>query len=384
MERDHLVSILRQSPTPAYVVHLGDLRRNLQILKDVGDASGATILLALKGFAMHGVFPLLQRYLKGVCASGLHEARLGAERFKGVVHTFAPAFKEADLIACLRYSDHIIFNSFQQWERFRPRVEAAGKRVSVGLRVNPEVSTAAVPLYDPCSPGSRLGILRSEFEGHSLEGIEGLHFHTLCEQNSDALEQTLEGFEARFGEFIGRMKWINFGGGHHITREDYDRERLIRLVRRFRERYGVEVILEPGEAVALNTGLLVTEVLDILPREAPIAILDTSVTAHMPDVLEMPYRPNIVNGFAPGEKAHTYQLGGMTCLAGDVIGAWSFADPLKPGQRIAFTDMAHYTMVKTTTFNGVQLPAIATYEPETDQLTVLREFGFESYLDRLG
>lgn len=384
MERDHLVSILRQSPTPAFVVHLGDLRRNLEILREVGNESGATILLALKGFAMHGVFPLLRQYLKGVCASGLHEARLGAEMFKGVVHTFAPAFKEKDLIACLHYSDHLVFNSFQQWEHFRPLVEATEKRVSVGLRVNPEVSTAAVPLYDPCSPGSRLGILRSEFEGRSLDGIEGLHFHTLCEQNSDALEQTLEGFEARFGNFIGSMKWVNFGGGHHITRNDYDRERLIRLVRDFRQRYGVEVYLEPGEAVALNTGLLVTEVLDVLPREKPIAILDTSVTAHMPDVLEMPYRPNIVDGFGPGEKAHTYQLGGMTCLAGDVIGDWSFEAPLTPGRRIAFTDMAHYTMVKTTTFNGVPLPAIATYEPETDTLKVLREFGYESYLDRLG
>jgi carboxynorspermidine decarboxylase len=384
MERDHLVSILRQSPTPAYVVHLGALRGNLQILREVSEASGATILLALKGFAMHGVFPLLRQSLKGVCASGLHEARLGAERFGGVVHTFAPAFKEADLRACLRYSDHLVFNSFQQWERFRPIVQSAPRPVSVGLRVNPEVSTAAVALYDPCSPGSRLGILRSEFEGRSLEGIEGLHFHTLCEQNSDALELTLQGFEARFGEFIPQLKWVNFGGGHHITRDDYDRTRLIRIIRRFRETYGVDVYLEPGEAVALNTGLLVTEVLDILPRPKPIAILDTSVTAHMPDVLEMPYRPGIIDGFLPGEKAHTYQLGGMTCLAGDVIGEWSFDEPLVPGRRLAFTDMAHYTMVKTTTFNGVQLPAIATYEPDDDHLHVLREYGFESYIDRLG
>lgn len=384
MERNDLVRILKQSPSPAYVVHLGELRRNLEILKNVGDASGATILLALKGFAMIGVFPLLRNYLKGVCASGLHEARLGAESFKGLVHTFSPAFKESDLKECIRYSDHIVFNSFNQWKRFRETIQAASKHISVGLRVNPEVSTAAVPLYDPCSPGSRLGILRSEFDGESLEGIEGLHFHTLCEQNSDALEVTLEGFEDRFKEFLPSLKWVNFGGGHHITRDDYDRERLIRLIRNFRQKYNLEVFLEPGEAVALNTGVLVAEVLDILQRKTPIAILDTSVTAHMPDVLEMPYRPGIVGGFMPDEKKYRYQLGGMTCLAGDVIGEWSFENPLQIGDRLAFTDMAHYTMVKTTTFNGVQLPAIAVYNPKLKQVDVLREFGFASYTDRLG
>jgi carboxynorspermidine decarboxylase len=384
MERDHIVSIIRQSPTPAYVVHLGELRKNLRILQYVGTASGATVLLALKGFAMFGTFPLVRQFLKGVCASGLHEARLGAEYFGGCVHTFAPAFKDADLEACLQYSNHIVFNSFHQWKRHRARLQTSGKPISVGLRVNPEVSTAAVPLYDPCSPNSRLGILRAEFEGQSLEGIEGLHFHTLCEQNSDALEATLQGFEERFGEFLPRLKWVNFGGGHHITRADYDRDRLIRLIQNFRKKYNVEVYLEPGEAVALNTGVLVTEVLDVLQRTHPIAILDTSVTAHMPDVLEMPYRPTIVDGFPAHEKPYTYQLGGMTCLAGDVIGDWSFEKPLIPGSRLVFTDMAHYTMVKTTTFNGVQLPAIATYDEETDAVTVLREFGFSSYLDRLG
>jgi carboxynorspermidine decarboxylase len=383
MERDHIVSILRQAPSPAYVVHLGKLENNLRILADVQKQSGATILLALKGFAMFGVFPLISRYLSGTCASGPHEARLGAEEFKGIVHTFAAGFKEADVVESLIHSDHLIFNSFAQWKRFRSLVESSNKQASVGLRVNPEVSTGSVPLYDPCAPGSRLGILANEFEGESLEGIDGLHFHTLCEQNSDALESTLEGFEKRFGKYIPQMKWINFGGGHHITRDDYDRELLIKLVREFRERHGVDVYLEPGEAIALNTGLLVTEVVDVLQREKPIAILDTSVTAHMPDVLEMPYRPGIIGGADPGEKAFTYALGGMTCLAGDVIGDWSFDQPLKPGDRLAFTDMAHYTMVKNTTFNGIKLPDIATYEPSTDTVKVLRKFGYEDYRNRL-
>jgi carboxynorspermidine decarboxylase len=383
MERDHLVSIPRQSPSPAYVIHLGKLEENLRILADIQEHSGASILLALKGFAMFGVAPIIRKYLKGTCASGAHEARLGAEEFGGEVHTFSTAFKEDDLRDCLKFSDHLIFNSFEQWKRYRSVVEDSGQTVSVGLRVNPEVSTGAVPLYDPCAPGSRLGILRNEFEGESLEGIEGLHFHTLCEQNSDDLEKTMAGFEERFEEFILHMKWVNFGGGHHITRPDYDRDLLIRLIRYFQDKYQVEVFLEPGEAIALNTGLLVTEVVDILNRELPVAILDTSVTAHMPDVLEMPYRPEIIGGGDAREKAYTYRLGGMTCLAGDVIGDWSFDEPLKVGDRLAFTDMAHYTMVKNTTFNGVKLPDIATYDPQTDHLEVIREFGYSDYRNRL-
>ena len=384
MERDHIVSIFRQSPSPAYVVHLGELEKNLRILESVQEASGATILLALKGFAMFGTFPLIRKYLKGICASGPHEAQLGAETFGGQVHTFAPAFKESDLRECLKYSHHLVFNSFNQWHRARPIIKAEKKHISVGLRVNPEVSTGSVPLYDPCAPNSRLGILREEFEGQHLEGIEGLHFHTLCEQNSDALEKTLEGFEKRFGEFLHSLKWVNFGGGHHITREDYDRQRLIKLIHRVRKQYDVEVYLRPGNAIALNPGLLVTEVIDVLPRKKPIAILDTSATAHMPDVLEMPYRPTIIDAGGPGEKPHLYQLGGMTCLAGDVIGDWSFDEPLSVGQRLAFTDMAHYTMVKNTTFNGIQLPAIATYDPKADSVDVLRQFGYPDYKNRLG
>ena len=383
MESDHVVSILQQSPSPAYVVHLGKLEDNLRILDEVQRASGATILLALKGFAMFGAAPLIRKYLKGTCASGPHEAQLGAEEFGGEVHTFAAGFKEADVRACLQWSHHLVFNSFNQWKRFRPLVEASDRPVSIGLRVNPEVSTGRVPLYDPCAPNSRLGILRSEFEGQSLDGIEGLHFHTLCEQDSDALEATLAGFEERFGDFLPRLKWVNFGGGHHITRPGYDRDRLVRLIRGFRERHGLRVYLEPGEAIALNTGLLVAEVVDILERPLPIAILDTSVTAHMPDVLEMPYRPGIIGGGDPGEKAHTYRLGGLTCLAGDVIGDWSFDQPLRVGDRLAFTDMAHYTMVKNTTFNGIKLPDIATYDPASDSVRVVRAFGYEDYRNRL-
>lgn len=384
MERDELVSLGSQSPSPAYVLHLGRFRKNLECLREVREASGATILLALKGFASFGIFPLLRRYLDGVCASGEHEARLGREHFGGEVHTFAPAFRRDEFPIVLDCSDHVVFNSVAQWSHFRPELEARPHPPAAGLRVNPEVSTGKVPLYDPCQPNSRLGIRAGELKEEDLDGISGLHFHTLCEQDSDALELTLAGFEERFGRFLHRLEWINFGGGHHITRPDYDREHLVRLIRDFRTRHNLRVYLEPGEAVALDAGFLVSEVLDILPREHPIAILDTSVTAHMPDVLEMPYRPGIVGGFPPGEKTHTYQLGGLTCLAGDVLGDWSFEEPLKVGDRLLFTDMAHYTMVKNTTFNGVPLPAIACYDPETDKLRVLRKFGYRDYRDRLG
>lgn len=383
MASDHLVDFIHRVPTPAFVVDAAALRRNLEILQSVQTASGATILLALKGFAMYHFAPLIRQYLSGVCASGPHEAQLGREAFNGEVHTFAPAFKEADLDTVLALTDHLVLNSFQQWHRFRAKITAHSRAISVGLRVNPQVSTGHTPLYDPCAPNSRLGILSSEFEGQSLDGIDGLHFHTLCEQNSDDLEKTLHGFEERFGQWIPHMQWVNFGGGHHITRSDYDRERLIRLIKEFRAKYNVRVYLEPGEAVALNCGWLVTEVLDILQRDPPIAILDTSVTAHMPDVLEMPYRPNIVGADLPGVLPHTYQLGGMTCLAGDVIGNWSFPNPLAPGDRIAFTDMAHYTMVKTTTFNGIQLPAIVAYDPEKSEVLVVKQFTYEDYRSRL-
>jgi len=375
--------ILELSPSPAYVVDLGRLRHNLAILNDVQRRSGAKILLAMKAFSMWSVFPLISRTLQGVCASSPWEARLGHEEFGREVHSFAAAFKESDVAELLQISNHLVFNSFDQLERFRPLWEKEQGRVSVGLRVNPEHSEGHTEMYDPCAPNSRLGIPRREFEGRSLNGVEGLHFHTLCEQLFEPLERTVKVFEERFGEFLPQMKWINFGGGHHITREGYDIDGLVELIRYFKDKYDVEVYLEPGEAVAIGTGILVGEVLDIVHNGMEIAILDVSATCHMPDILEMPYRPGIKNGFDPGEKPHTYRLAGASCLAGDVIGDWSFEQPLHPGDRLAFLDMAHYTMVKTTTFNGIQHPHICTFEPQTEELKVLRSFGYEDFKQRL-
>lgn len=383
MDRQDLVKILAQAPSPCFVLHLGLLRRNLEILDSVQQRTGAKILLALKGFAMFSTFPLIREYLHGICASSPHEAQLGRKEFGREVHSFAPAFSDADMDSLIQLSDHIVFNSFSQWKKHRARVKASGRKIECGLRINPEISTGKVAIYDPCSPGSRLGIRRQQFEGESLEGIDGLHFHTLCEQNSDDLEKTLAGVEEKFGEFLPQMKWLNFGGGHHITRDDYDIERLCRLIAHFRDRYDLQIYLEPGEAVALNTGVLVATVLDIVDAETPVVILDTSAQAHMPDVLEMPYRPVIVDGGDPGEKSHTYRLGGMTCLAGDVIGDWSFDKELKPGDRLTFLDMGHYSMVKTTTFNGIRLPSIATYDPQSEKVEVVRSFGYEDYRNRL-
>jgi carboxynorspermidine decarboxylase len=376
-------NILKLSPSPAYVVDLGRLRHNLAILDQVQLRSGAKILMALKAFAMWSVFPIIRETLQGVCASSPWEARLGREEFGREVHSFAAAFKESDVVELLSLSNHLVFNSFSQLERFRPLWEKERGRVSVGLRVNPEHSEGHTPIYDPCAPKSRLGIPRREFDGRSLEGVEGLHFHTLCEQLFEPLERTAKVFEETFGPFLHGMKWLNLGGGHHITREGYDIDALVELIKYFKGKYGVEVYLEPGEAIAIGTGILVGEVLDVVHNEMDIAILDVSATCHMPDVLEMPYRPGITGGFDPGEKAHTYRLGGPSCLAGDVIGDWSFEKPLKPGDRLAFEDMSHYTMVKTTTFNGIQHPAICTFEPETGELKVVRRFGYEDFRSRL-
>lgn len=382
MDREDLVNAcLREAPTPCYVVSEDLLERNLAVLRGVREFAGCRILLALKGFAMFGLFPLIRRTLDGTCASSPHEARLGREEFGGEVHVYAAGFSEADIRELVGICDHFSFNSFNQWRRFRPLIEASGRPIHCGLRINPECSTGRVPLYDPCAPFSRLGIRREAFEGESLDGITGLHFHTLCEQNSDALEITLRAVEDKFGDLIPRMKWINFGGGHHITREDYDVERLCRLVKSFRERYGVEVYLEPGEAIALNTGVLVATVLDVVRNGMDIAILDTSATCHMPDVLEMPYRPRIVGADEPNRLAHTYRLAGLSCLAGDVIGDYSFARPLRVGDRLVFEDMAHYTMVKNTTFNGVQLPSIAVFR--NGRVEVIKRFGYPDYRNRL-
>ncbi len=375
--------ILRLAPSPAYVVDLGRLRHNLAILDDVQRRSGARILMALKAFAMWSVFPVIRETLAGVCASSPWEARLGREEFDREVHSFSAAFKESDVRELLSISDHLVFNSFAQLERFRPLWEKAQGRVSVGLRVNPEHSEGHTAIYDPCAPNSRLGIPLRQFEGKSLAGVEGLHFHTLCEQLFEPLERTARVFEERFGSYLHGMKWLNLGGGHHITREGYDLDALVELVKYFREKYGLEVYLEPGEAIAIGTGVLVGEVLDVVENGMEIAILDVSATCHMPDVLEMPYRPEIHCGFDPGAKAYGYRLAGPSCLAGDVIGDWSFEKPLKPGDRLAFEDMAHYTMVKTTMFNGIQHPHICTFEPETGELKVVRSFTYEDFKIRL-
>ena len=375
--------ILQLAPSPAYVVDLGRLRHNLAILDDVQQRSGAKILLAMKAFSLWGVFPLISRTLHGVCASSPWEAKLGREEFAREVHSFAAAFKESDVVELLGISNHLIFNSFAQLERFRPLWKKEQGRVSIGLRVNPEHSEGVTEIYDPCAANSRLGIPRREFAGRSLSGIEGLHFHTLCEQLFEPLERTARTFEEKFGEFLPQMKWLNFGGGHHITREGYDIDALVELVKYFKGKYDLEIYLEPGEAVAIGTGILVSEVLDVVKNGMEIAILDVSATCHMPDILEMPYRPGITGGFNPGEKAHTYRLGGPSCLAGDIIGDWSFEKPLVPGSRVIFEDMAHYTMVKSTTFNGVQHPHICIFEPETGELKVLRSFGYEDFKSKL-
>ncbi|MCK0744700.1 carboxynorspermidine decarboxylase [Chromohalobacter nigrandesensis] len=371
-------------PSPAYVVDNALLRRNLELLKEVQARSGAKILLALKGFAMWDAFPLISQYLVGTTSSGQDEARLGFDHFGGEVHVYSPAFTAPEMDVVLRYADHLSFNSPGQWRRFRDTVASAPRNISCGLRVNPEHSTGEVALYDPCAPGSRLGTRAANLAPDDLDGLEGLHFHALCEQNSDALEATLDAFEARFGQYLPQLRWVNFGGGHHITRGDYDVERLVRLIRDFQARYPhLEVYLEPGEAIALNTGYLVCSVLDIVDNDGPIAILDTSATAHMPDVLEMPYRPEIIGGAKPGEKVYTYRLGGTTCLAGDVIGDYSFDKPLAIGDRLVFTDMAHYTMVKNTTFNGIRLPSICRVDETSREVRTVKTFGYVDYMQRL-
>ena len=382
MDRNNPLDLERVK-TPCFVIDNRALKRNLAILQEVRNRTGCRILLALKGFAMFHVFPLLRQTLQGVCASSPHEARLGREAFQGEVHTFQAAYSTAHMAEVMRYSDVIVFNSFSQWRCFKPLFQNRPGLIRCGIRVNPEHSEGSVPLYDPCAFGSRLGVRQTQFDGEDLSGISGLHFHTLCEHNADALERTLKVFEEKFSPFLKAMTWINFGGGHHITRPDYDVDLLCRLIQDFTTRYPVQVYLEPGEAVALNAGILVTTVLDIVHNDIPIAILDVSVPCHMPDVLEMPYRPEIAGAGMPGEKGHTYRLGGLSCLAGDVAGEYSFDHPLSIGQKLAFLDMGHYSMVKTTTFNGVQLPSIALYDGFSESLEVVKEFGYQDYRNRL-
>jgi len=377
---------LTQVPSPCHVLHRGLLESNLRTLRSVMDRSGAKIILALKGFAQFSEAKLIRKYLVGTTASGINEALLGREEFDGEVHAYSPAFKDDEFVQLLRVADHLSFNSLTQWQHHRAAAQASGRKVSFGLRVNPEHAEVEVALYNPCAAGSRLGTLRSEIKSAAdLEGLEGLHFHTMCQQGADVLERTVAAFEAKFAEFIPKMKWVNFGGGHHITRPGYDLDLLVKIITRFRAQWGehIQIYLEPGEAVGIGTGVLVGTVLDIVRNDMDIAIIDVSATNHMPDTLEMPYRAEILGADMPGKLKHTYRLGSVTCLAGDVIGDYSFAAPLKIGQRLVFMDMSHYTFVKNTTFNGVPLPAIASFEPSTGQIQVIKKFGYADYKNRL-
>lgn len=369
-----------QVPTPAYVVDEGLLIKNLEGLKEVKDRSGCRILLAQKAFSMFALYPLIGKYLDGTAASGLYEARLGREEFHGEVHVFSGAFEEKEFLEVVELADHVVFNSFPQLERFGDRVLSKGKKM--GLRINPECSTQETALYDPCASGSRLGITRRNFREDLLEGVSGLHFHTLCEQGVEDLLTTLRAVEEGFGDILPRMEWVNFGGGLHITKEGFDQEALIQAILRFRETYGVEVYLEPGEAVVLDTGFLVTQVLDVVDNGLSNLILDASAACHMPDVLEMPYRPPILGSGQPGEKPHTYRLGGKTCLAGDIIGDYSFDDIMGIGDRLVLLDMALYTMVKNNTFNGMPLPSIFIARRD-GSLQLVRRFGYEDFRNRL-
>lgn len=373
-------------PSPCFVVDEIAIESNLRILDRVQKESGAKIVMALKAFSMFSLAPLVGRYLKGTCASGLHEARLGREEFGGEVHTFSAAYTEHDLKEILTLSNHVVFNSFNQWQRFQPLIKSAKEQrpeLQFGLRVNPLHSEGATPIYDPCAAGSRLGIPYQQFSDQDLSGITGLHFHTLCEQSFEPLDRTLAAIEKQFPDLLPTLEWINFGGGHHITDDSYPVEKLITRITNFQKKYNLQVYLEPGEAIAIHTGVLVSEVLDLTYNTIDLAILDTSATCHMPDTLEMPYRAEIFDAGASSEKQYTYRLGGQTCLAGDVIGDYSFDQALTIGQRLMFDDMAHYTMVKTTTFNGISLPAIAIWNSETDQLRIVREFGYDDFKQRL-
>lgn len=372
-------------PTPCYVIQEEQLRQNLEILKGVMDRTGCKILLAQKAFSMYEVYPLIAQYLSGTTASGLYEAKLGAEEmgipFGKETHIFSPAYKEEEFEEILTYCDHIVFNSFEQLERFGKRAAEAGK--SVGLRINPQYSTLeGHEIYDPCAAGSRLGVTVEKFRPELLEYVDGLHFHTLCEQDAQPLHDTLKEVERQFWEWLPKMKWLNFGGGHHITREGYDIALLERCICEMKEKYDLEIFLEPGEAVALNAGVLLTKVEEIVENSIQIAILDTSAACHMPDVLEMPYRPPLQDGYEAEEKEYTYRLAGPTCLAGDVIGDYSFEEPLKRGDTLTFEDMAIYTMVKNNTFNGMRLPAIVL-EDKDGECRVVRQFEYEDFKMRL-
>ncbi len=371
----------QELPTPCYIIDEAKLRSNLELLHHVEQESGAHILLAQKAFSCFAVYPMIAEYISGTTASGLYEAKLGAEEFRKENHVFSPTYDPAEFNELCKICDHISFNSFAQLEKYRPVWEKAG--VSVGIRVNPECSTQeGHAIYDPCAPGSRLGVTKANFRPELLSGVEGLHFHTLCEQNADDLITTFAAFEEKFGEYLPQMKWLNLGGGHHITRDDYDVPALIALVKRIREQYGVTVYLEPGEAIALNAGWLDTEVMDIVENGIKILILDASAACHMPDVLEMPYRPPLKDSGEWGEKPYAYRLSSRTCLAGDIIGDYSFDREIRIGDRLTFCDMAIYSMVKNNTFNGMPLPAIAI-QHENGDCEIIKQFDYTDFKGRL-
>lgn len=368
-------------PTPCYIIDEAKLKANCEILAGVMERTGAHILLAQKAFSAFAEYPLISGYLSGTTASSLFEARLGHEEFKKENHIFAPAYRDEEFDEIASTCDHVVFNSFSQFEKYRSRLKSA----SAGIRINSECPTqVGHEIYDPCRPGSRMGVTRNEFEKHDIgDGIEGLHFHTLCEQNADALAVTLDAVEEKFGEYLHRMKWVNFGGGHHITREGYDISLLEKCIIRIKEKYNVEVYLEPGEAVALNAGYLLSRIMDSTANgRVNNLIIDASAACHMPDVLEMPYRPPLKGAGNPGEKKYTYRLGGNTCLAGDIIGDYSFEEPQKPGDLLLFEDMSIYTMCKNNTFNGIGLPAIAVLDAGGD-CRIIRQFGYNDFRERL-
>ena len=376
------LDILKNVNTPSYVVDERKLRENLEVLQAVQDKTGCHILLAQKAFSMFYFYPMIGRYISGATASGIFEAKLAHEFMPGKEnHVFSPAYKGKDFAEIVQICDHIIFNSFAQWKKYRDIALKAG--VECGIRINPQCSTQeGHAIYDPCAPGSRLGVTLDNFEPDNLDGLAGLHFHTLCEQNSDDLKTTLQAVDAKFGKYLAQMKWLNLGGGHHITREDYNIDLLVNCINYMKNKYDLEIYLEPGEAVALNAGWLVSEVLEIIDNDMQIAILDTSAACHMPDVLEMPYRPNVIGAGKPNEKPYTYRFGGPTCLAGDIIGDYSFDRPLKVGDKVIFCDMAIYSMVKNNTFNGMPLPDIAVLH-EDDTVEVVKTFGYEDFKMRL-
>ena len=370
-----------QVKSPCYVLDEKRLRRNMEILSDIQNRTGVKIICALKGYSFWRSFPIIAEYLPGATASSLNEARLAKEEMGKEVHVFAPAYEDGEIDNILSLADHITFNSFSQWSRFRDKALKA--KVSCGIRVNPQFSTVETDLYNPCGKFSRLGVTEAEFKPELLDGIDGLHFHALCEQDADALEGVLAAFEKHFGKYLPQMKWVNFGGGHHITRKDYHRDQLVDLLNSFKERHPhLEVIMEPGEAIGWQTGELVANVADIVHNEMDIAILNVSVSAHMPDCLEMPYRPNVTGADLPGVKKFTYKLTGNTCLAGDQLGDFSFDKPLQVGDTIIFEDMIHYTMVKTTFFNGVRHPNIGMFDMD-GKFHLLHEFTYEQFKDKL-